>query len=283
LKQAGVPGVAPPGVPVTIPLPLAVRDLNIQLKGGDDSLHVDVMAGAVLAVNRNVGIDTGSGNDDLLVLADGAVTIGGNLSVKSDSGDDTVRFFDVSKFANGLMIPPAVDILALVDDTAAAGVQGIQVGRDITISTGNGDDAIGLIGVESVRNVSVHSGLGHGDVLGVSNVRAGRDMNLKWGDDNALNNVTIGRKLDIESGTGDDRFAIDNMTVPVVDVRLGLGKDKLALGAGVIITTSAKIDGGGGKDDIASAIPLGGFSVKSFNGNSVNFGDIVNDVLTALV
>ncbi len=271
--------VIAPGVPVVVPRPASIRDLDVNLHGGNDSIDISVNSDVV--IHRNVNVWTGAGNDSVSVESNGAlVDVRGSVSMNTGSGHDSVRVADADKFAG---VDTEAELLAVADDTGAASVQMIRVGKDINISTGTGNDGIALLGVEAGRDVTVNSGLGHGDVLGVSNVRAGRDMNLIWGDLNAINNVTIVRKLRVDSGTGNDRFVVDNLHASIVDVNLGPGNDQLAIGGTVVVTKSAKIHGGAGKDNLVSLSPLGGASVKSFEGSVVDAAAILDEVLAALV
>jgi hypothetical protein len=226
-------------------------------------------------------VHTGSGNDVVLVESSGGlIKAGGSVSIDTGSGNDAVAVYDSVKFGN---VNNVADLQAIPNDTANANSQNIRVGKDINVRTGTGNDMVGLLGVEAKRDIHIHSGLGHGDVVGMSNVRAGRNMRLTWGDDNAFRNIKVGGKLTIRSGTGDDRFLVENLTASVADVNLGPGRDQLAIGTGVTITKKATISGGAGKDNIVSASPLNGAKIRSFEGQSVNSQDIIDDLFADLM
>jgi hypothetical protein len=108
---------------------------------------------------------------------------------------------------------------------------------------------------------------------------------LTYGEDNALRNVTVVGKLTVDSGTGNDHFAVSNMKAESVDINSGSGKDQLLIGPGVVVT-SGKVDGGSGGNKILSAVALpAGVKVKSFSGAlAAAEGDkIIADVFSELL
>jgi hypothetical protein len=252
-------------------------NLSVNLKGGDDVITVNA-TGAFTA--NNVTVDTGSGNDKVSVLraAGGSYDIKGSVSLDTGSGDDDVAVTDVVKQAGA---QTAAAFIAIANDTAATGNQTINVAKNLKISTGNGNDSVGLLGVEVKGNLKIHSGFGHGDNVGVSNVRVGGNMDLIYGDTNAISNVTVVGKLEADSGTGDDTFALYNVKAGQIDINLGSGRDQIAL-SGVTSVSKGKIRGGSGTDQIVGSVGMAGAKVTMFQGNAVDPA-IVDNVLAELV
>lgn len=301
-------GSAAPVATVTVPLPAAIRDVKIELRGGDDELslnsfddlvvtrnfdvntgsgndYFEIFSEAALSVGRNAWIYTEGGNDTVLLntLFGGSIVVGRDAVIKTGSGEDNVALVDLDRF--GAVTDPA-DLLAVPNNTATAGVQTIRAGRDLTIRTESDNDNIGVLGAEAGRDFSILSGFGRGDVLGVSNLRAGRDLTLNDGDENVLQNVTVVRTLSINSGNGDDRFAIDRINVRNLDIQLGSGKDQLSLGTSVTVTSQAKINGNGGQNKyLKTGSALAGAKIKNMKGvlTLAESNDILDDAFTALV
>lgn len=271
--------IVAPGVPLNVPKPAVVRDVRVNLKGGND--HVHVTANAAVTVTRNIKVDTGAGNDNLTLETNGAViSVGGSVSVRTGSGNDVVAVVDSLKFAGA---DTSAELKAIANDTAVADSQRIRVGKDIEIHTGGGNDTVALLGVEAKRNVKLNSGPGTSDVVGISNVRAGKNLTLIAGEDNALRNITVGGKATIRGRAGNNRFVIENATASVANVNLGGGQDQLAIGTGVTVTKKATIRGGAGNDNLVSLSVLAGAKIRSFEGNTVNADAILDDVIADIV
>lgn len=282
---------------VTVP---GIRDLNVDLKGGDDNIYVEV--GSALTIGRNVNVSTGSGSDYVEVYGNAALTVNGSLRVSTGSGDDIVDLgtdgalmtvkgnavVDTGSGKDAVAIidyeklgaaNTAAEFQAIPNDSNTVDAQQIRIGRNLTIRTGSDNDAVGIVGVQVGRDAEIHSGFGHGDIVGITNMRVGRNLNLIYGDDNAMTDVTVGGKLKVRSGTGDDRFAASDIRASVIDVNLGSGNDQLAIGAGVT-ASRATINGGTGRDNIIGPVAAGA-KVKSFEGNAVDL-TILDDVLGGL-
>ncbi len=264
----------------TVPRPASIRDLKVSLKGGDDVLNVALWSAVI--VDRHISVDTGSGDDLVAITSENSrlVRVRGDVNINTGNGSDAVAIVDNVKVGQA---STPTEVRAIANDSRTRLSQVIRVGNDININTGDNDDAVLLGGVEAFRDINIQSGFGNGDVLGVSNVRAGRNMKLTWGDANALRNVTVAGKLSVDSGTGDDSFLVENLAAREVSVNLGSGSDTLAIGTGVRANVSAKISGGSGSDNIVSLSAIAGAKISSFEGDTVDADAILDDVLTGLL
>ena len=279
----------------------ANTNISVDLKGGDDVLDVNVNAAFTannvkintgsgnddvylqafdtLTVNGSITVDSGAGQDDVLVYAfGGRIDVKGSVSVDTGAGDDNVGFVDNVKTPFPIT---AAAFIAINNDSTTTGNQTINVAKNLNISTGNGNDSVGLLGVEVKGNLKIHSGFGHGDNVGVSNVRVGGNMDLIYGDTNAISNVTVVGRLKADSGTGDDTFALSNVKAGQIDIDLGSGRDQIAL-SGVTSVSKGKIRGGSGKDQIVGSVGMAGAKVTMFQGNAVDPA-IVDNVLDDLI
>jgi hypothetical protein len=272
--------VIPAGTRVPLPGSGTIRNLTVNLKGGDDS--IEVFADAAVTVAGNIRVNTGAGNDQVYVSTDShVIDVKGSVSIATGAGNDALTVVDFDKF--GIALTSADLFRTIENDTAAAGNQNLRIGKDLHIGMGGGNDVVALLGVETKRDVRIHSGLGQSDITILSNIRAGRNLSLISGDDTALRNVTVGRKLTVSSGAGNDRVLVENLTAAVANVHLGGGKDQLAIGTGVTVTGKATIRGGLGTDNIASASPIAGAKVKGFEGTTVNADAILDDIIDDLI
>ena len=255
---------------------VTTNNVNIKTGSGNDEVFLDAFD--TLTVNGSIKVDSGAGQDDVLVYASGGrIDVKGSVSVDTGADDDNVGFVDRVKTPDDIT---AAAFIAIANDTAATGNQTINVAKNLNISTGNGNDSVGLLGVEVKGNLKIHSGFGHGDNVGVSNVRVGGNMDLIYGDTNAISNVTVGGKLEADSGTGDDTFALYKVKAGKIDINLGSGRDQIAL-SDVTSVSKGKIRGGSGKDQIV-AVGVAGVKVTMFQGNAVDPA-IVDNVLAELV
>jgi hypothetical protein len=293
---------------VVLPLPSLVRDVNVNLHGGNDKLSLNTSAntsirrdviintgigddkvnvfpdGSTLTVGRNVQVATGTGKDlvDVTTSNGGAFVVKGDLSIDTGLGDDAVVLEDADRFG---ALASVDDLLAVPNNTGVANSQSIRIWRDLNISTDGGKDRTAIMGVEAGRDVNIRSGIHRGDVLGVSNLRVGRNLLLHWGDDNALQNVTVVGRLKVQSGGGGDRFAVQNLTARTVDIAFGTKDDQLAVGPGVTVTHGGSINGGTGKNRLLAAAPIAGVTVKKMAPTltQAEADDIVDDVFSSLI
>lgn len=266
------------GDTVTLPMASVIRDLRVDMKGGNDTLTIADSAG--INIGRNVEISTGAGNDKVVISTNGGqINVGNDLSINTGPGNDAVGLADAEKFAG---VTDAATLLAVADDTGTEMSQQIRVGRDLNITTGGGNDTVGVAGVEAGRNANLNTGAGRGDILGVSNLRAGRNLDLNLGDTNALQNVTVAGTIKVRSGASNDRFVVDRIHAGSVDVNLQGGNDQLAIGADVVVTGRVNINGGAGKNSLDSMTSLSGATVRNFKGTSVDSMAILDTVLAAI-
>lgn len=267
------------GVPVNVQLPSYIRDLRVKMGQGNDTLKV--VAKSDIHIRRDVDVNTGAGDDFVSVISDGGkIFVGRNASVSTGSGNDTFNVSDAEKFAD---VDTAAKIRAFQNDTAQAGRQAIRIGKDLDIRTGGGTDTVTVLGVEAGDDVDINTGLGHDDLVAVSNLRVGDDFKLLRSDLTALNNMTVGDTLKISTNGEDDRLVIEDVETYRLDMKMGTGNDSLAIGTGVSSVKPASIEGGPGQDNITRGSSLPGASIRSFEGSSVNTGAILNDIFSGLM
>lgn len=293
-----VGNAAPVAAPPVVPLPSFVNDVLVNLNGGDDGLTVETSG--VLSL-RDVNVKTGAGNDSLTLISRGSLELRGDFKTDTSSGNDTVKIDPVVSIdVYGSVIidtgsgednvglvdsiktgPPqtGASFRDLLNDSAFSGNQFLEIANDLKISTGGDDDSVAILGVEVGRNLVVNSGFGHADNLGMSNVRVNGNLDLIYGDTNVLTDVFVGGKLKARSGTGDDQFALSDITAGAIDIDLGSGRDQIAIRS--VSSPDFKVKGGPGKDQIF-AVNSPGVRFSSFDGHSVNKG-LFDDVVQELV
>lgn len=291
---------------VTLPDDLAFRSLSVDMKGGNDLLTLRVNGD--VSIDRDVSINLGSGNDLLLTLvSDASLSIGRNLSVQGGSGNNSVAIattnggtisvgsdltvsggsqIDVVGIGN---IDPILSASSVVELTSIANSSGapetlsVQVGDDLSISTSKGDDIIVISSVAVRDDATIHSGLGHGDFLFADNLSVGDDVKLIWGDFHAIQNVTVGGDVTVDSGTGNDVFLVDHVSIGGrLNARLGGGNDTLAIGADVDVDGRVTLDGGSGNDRVVSEADLPGVRPRSFEGSNVDVDDILDSAFSGV-
>ena len=260
-------------------VPLANRELRIDMKGGDDLLETDDFNGQPLIVQR-LKIEMGDGEDsveidDLQVLGDNAVEIKlarneasekdilsidnaffqGNVSVTTGGGDDFVSI-DTVEFRKDLTIQAGSGS----DDVS---VDDSDVTRDLQIYTSAGDDVVEVFDTDVLRDLKIHTEKGH------DTVHAGRSFDY----------LAVSRNVDIEGGDGNDTITVAAPTSDIViggnlTVRGGSGDDDLAVGGGngpVTVVGSIGVSGEAGNETVL----LEGVSAS---GVSVEFQDGLSDL-----
>ncbi len=292
------------GVPLSLPSGLNVRDISVSLRGGDDSMSAEV--DSALTVGRNVSIHTANGNDDLLVSATARLSVNGWLDISTGAGDDSVGILaddatirvagsawiftgegNDNVFIGDAAILDSIgttdEVLAIPNNSGTAAAQAIQFGRDLWVNTGADGDAAALAGVAVQRDATINTGGGRVDNLGITNLWIGRNLTLNYGDDNAIQNVTVNGNLTVRSGGSNDRFAVDRIMVRGdVDIDLGGGNDSMALGASVTAMKKVRISGGAGRDNLLSLTTTPGATIRQFEGTTVDFEAIVDSVFQTL-
>jgi hypothetical protein len=240
---------------------------------GPTTINGNVAPSAGFARVRQISINLGGGDDTLEILNPAAtdVVIAQYFSINTGGGDDTVIFGRVGNAPGG-----AVPLVSKVRTGAGINVQtgdgddqiqiaNLEVGGALLIGTGAGDDAVLFVNeftpVDSptklfptrVRNqVSVHLGDGD-DELSLRNLIAGgmiRVFDISGVADIELYNARFGGKIDIDTGSqadeislkfvqgtqltidthaGADDVQLENCKLHSIDVKLGEQIDTLAI------------------------------------------------------
>lgn len=270
-----------------LPNGTVAKDLVVNMKGGNDMVQIvtDESNGNVRQIGRDLKIDMGSGNDHLVVSTEtGSLSIGGRLNVTLGAGDDC--------FIGG-----QYDAIreALYGDGNPSHDQ-FRVHGDVSVQGNAGNDKIGLAGMEIGGSLSLDGG-DQNDEMGISDMNIYGKLNVSGGngngnDDFASELLNIQGKTTIDMGNGDDRVAFEGgpsgQSQMEVNISMGAGNDRLAIASD--ITVNGKMDGGSGRDQVATYFTLGKLSVKGFEDRTddqedkykVLRNDIGGDVLNAL-
>jgi hypothetical protein len=299
--------------------------LTIKMDKGSDA--VTILSATPVTIGGDFSVDLGTGSDTFIVVAADRFTIDGDVSVDGDKGDNTVAFLttgvnedpmngvDATLTVNGSLkisggkhrdivavgnADPAIDLLnsddpiadflALENISADPDELSVLVASNLDISTGKGNDVVLLSEVGSGNDIIVHTGKGHGDILVAANIGALDDMVLTYGDLNALQNVSVGDDLRVNSGTGDDVYFVAGLTVgDDATIKLGSGRDALVLGDNVEIADRAYVHGGSGRDTLSFAgeepnvgrLKLSSFKETALTGEQVDA--VINRAVGLLV
>jgi large repetitive protein len=253
-----------------------VKSLMINMKGGDDQVALGGGAAGVLAIPRDAWIALGSGADQLTVNAQvgrrltisggsgddqitlSGSTIGRSAQIRTGDGADAVSVVDTS-VAKDLAIRTGGD-----DDRSGEGdertgdgedgpsapvalgtdvlVENSQIGRNLLIHTGAGDDAVTIDNTSVARLAAVFTGAGDdtvtiSDAAQVTNPPPSQPFGL-----------TAQTAL-IVTGSGADSVAVAQTSVDRFFADLGKGDDVLALDASNVFG-HAFLNGGRGTDTL---------------------------------
>jgi large repetitive protein len=224
-------------------------------------------------VAGDVSIATGSGDDEVSLWGGGedddddvlfAATdgdsrgFGGNVTIKTGAGEDTVAAAFVSRIVNNLSIDTGNDM-----DFVA--LQKVEATGNVTVKTGNGDDVIVCAEV-SANNVTLDSGNANrdgGDVVLFTNSPDSVRGNLSITTGGGHDLVGIGQSDFIDEAL---EYLLDELpeewseyvfstTGPVnvdgkLTVKTGSGNDSLAIGNSQF-DGNASVDTGAGSDECA--------------------------------
>ena len=285
-------------------LALLTAGVNVDALGGnaDDADTVYVGFNSDFEVKGNVNIRTFNGTDIVQVRSRGdnnaTATIDGDLNVDSGDGSDIVSV--TTENAANLLVkgnfnanldgiandaPDGEDCFSAGDSAAIDTALGIStsatkgsftVNKNFTVNAGQGDDDIGLAGINVGQNLTIDANSGD-DVIAGFGLQIGGNLTVNGGDGNdqiaaqgtEAYPFTVSGNTTIDTGSGDDTALVDTVTVNgVVKVDLGLGNDHAAAsnvtaGANLVSVT---IDGGPGTDlGITNNVP-NGVVVKRFEG-----------------
>src|SRR5712691_8774012 len=223
-----------------------LRDVIVNMKGGNDKVYVDVRES--IKIGRSLAVDMGQGNDLFYIgVASGAVlTVGHDVLVTLGAGNDVFG--------------------AVAEDSE--GDPGISVGRFLTVSGGSGDDLIGLHNAKVVCDLIVISGSGNDDVV-VDGIDGRDDLLMFTGSGNdrvGVANVSIADITILNTSFGFDHVNVDTAHFGKdVRVQLGFNDDDLVVGAVDLADgTKATLDGGAGEDQITDVPADHDVKVRNF-------------------
>jgi len=191
---------------------------NVTINLGTGTTGGATVSVADLDVGRNLSITGNAGDGNTIdvgtvaavttpspVLSTNAVTVGGNLSIRTGNGDlDSVT----------------------IGATPLTGTD-VTVSGDLTISAGSGDDTITELSLAVTRDETISAGSGDDTItIGGSTVAAA--------------GVTIGRGLSISVGGGDDTITEASTSVARSEsISLGQGDDSVTLGTPTLSVTAS--------------------------------------------
>lgn len=284
----------PPGGEVVVSG--VTRDVVIRMGEGDDVVRIDDAA-----FRGNVSIATGGGSDQVVLglrpneipvpaaaasdaetdhrlLVEG-VHIGGSLRIATGADGDKIRVAHAAVRGSLLVLAGEGEDEVIIgepsetpQDFAALGAaetpsDSVEVGHQISIHLGGGNDALALHNAEAYRGVLVDGGAGD-DRMRFRNLHAGYALRVHGGlgdgaDGVALSNVRA-RNAFIQTGGGNDGVTIVDSTFGMLAVALGDGDDHLAIG-GVTADTAVFLgDAGNDMLIVLAGNMIGRRIVRSF-------------------
>jgi hypothetical protein len=264
-------------------------NVRADLKAGNDAIEFK----AAVTIAGNLQIDTAAGNDSVVlgeefafVIGDG-IDVDGSLQVKTGAGNDTVVVqggFDITGGLNPTNVGGNVDIQAgQGDDSVFFFV--VEVTGNATVDTSDGLDGVFVNGpVTFGGNLTIR--LGHQndefEIGGANAVVVGAiTVNASLGDDAvSLVNIAAGSvTLDTSDGTDSVEIGGDTSITGNLIVRLGLDNDTLEIGNGMsAVSVGGRLDVNASRGDDTASFT----NVTVTGGTTIDTSDGVDDVtLTA--
>jgi len=227
--------------------------LSVTLRNGAGGSHL-LMDRVTIA--KSVGVVNGDGYDDVAVNNS---TIKGSMSVNHGSGDSATILVSAS-IGMGDSGKGGAGSLMVKGGDGQDGVLGLRmnVGRNMSLSLGNGDNAAQLEYVQVVGNASVKGGGGTDQVY--------------------TDRVYMNRAFSINTGSGNDGVRLDDANVQGVDTAAGVvfadGEPTLA---GSVFNGAVRINLGAGDDALAVGTSAGTGNPLVFRGSVTVNGGSGND------
>ena len=240
--------------------PKVFQDLIINLNDGNDTVYIFAnsfplgavgVAAAVEApleatIGRNLKINTGRGNDGVVVFAvGGRLTVGNDMTVELGSGDDLL-------FLYGAISEPPSDLPA---GPPTPQVNPLHVTGNAKINGGAGNDVIQVFGVSTGKDLQIETFNGNDQVI-VVNSSIGGNVGISTGGDDdfvVASDVAVFGRSSITTGNGNDHVEIHNAySRGNVSVRLDQGNDTLDVSGNLSVGKNATVtlDGGDGRNEI---------------------------------
>jgi hypothetical protein len=222
------------------------RDINIDLKGGDDLLAVGNDEEDILSLIEECELNFGSGSGSesvalLEVEPEGSQTfVPRNLIIRTGDGDDQVALIVAVHRTADINLGKGDDAIAVGnsqfgDDLIIKTDKGFDfvcaddnvVGDHLNIQTGDDSDAVHVEGLEA-RHALIDTGKGH-DEVGFFAASLDRTLSIKTGDGDdvvEMEEFELGDDLLVDTGAGEDRvFADSFIAADLVRIVTGSGDD----------------------------------------------------------
>jgi hypothetical protein len=192
---------------------------NVTINLGTGTTGGATVSVADLTVGRNLSMTGNAGDDDTIdvgtvapattpspLLPTNAVTVTGNLTIRAGNGDgDSITIGETPTLAGDV----------------------VTVSGDMSVTVGNGGDTITELSLAVSRDETINAG-------------SGDDSITIGGPTVAGSGVTIGRGLSISVGSGDDSITEESTSVARTEsISLGSGDDTVALGAPSLSVTAS--------------------------------------------
>lgn len=260
------------------------HNVSIDVGDGNDTLNI-----ATTSIGGNLSIAGGNGSDTFTIgSADEAtvVSIGGNLCIVGGQGhDNTIAVFnaDITGSASVTAMGRTDHVqfgydegLGLIGDETTTGR--VNIGKSLSIRTGDGADHIALADVIVGGSTSINSGDGIDEILvGAAHSPATDSnplVNLVFGP------VTVGGDLKVSAGDGSDSRSCGSNRFDAMfcggwgwggcgggpNVSTGNGSGDTVILVGVTVTGNTSLQTGNGDDHIAILGNAGGPN-ESFGGS----------------
>ena len=258
---------------------VAVPHGSASIDTGDASTSDSVTVGTThsVTISGDLSIHTGSGNDAVILDSLTVGSIFGSLAISTGVGDDTITIAgngDVS-VSNGSVF---IDTGDGVSDTVLVGAgHTVTIAQDLSIHTGDGNDTVTVDQV-TTRNLDIHTNGGSDTVTvaGVHSVLVFGSATIDTGDATGASDtvhigggaaVSFNSSLAVTLGNGDDAFSLDNLTsTGTVLVNGGAGNNTISIGsaAAVFVTNLLAVQTGAGNDTVtAGTITAGSLAINT--------------------
>ena len=210
----------------------AVHDLVLKMAGGDDAVGLGDLNALKASTNSAAAVQDLLGALVSGMVPAGVLTIRDGLKVRGGTGNDAIGL-------QGVNARHAEIDTGSASGEEQVGVFGGSVGKELSIHTGTGSDAVTVSGVASpARRVRISTGDGN-DTVRLSN------------------NSDLARNVRISTGEGNDTVDVASTTIDrELAVNLGAGNDTFdALSGNNVVKRRTRVDGGGGTNTFSVPAP----------------------------
>ena len=180
--------------------------LSVTGDAADNSVEVTVVNNQV--VLRGLSNTTINGTTALFVIATGADTAPGNITIQTGAGNDTVIFSRNVKVSGSTFLDGGVGNDAL-------SVTGATFQQVISIFGRDGNDTISVQNATAQGLLRIKGNAGD-DLISLTNLTANGEIRVEGNqgaDGVSFNNVTAGSSTKINTGSGDDSIVIRGSTL----------------------------------------------------------------------